>query len=86
MYGAGNVLSLYSPVTVSPSATCSLFPDDWKLVVKYAVPWKIPVASPVSVMVSLIPPESESDHTLVSNLSTAFGLRFMSGSTICNTP
>src|SRR5579875_3289997 len=84
--GSGSVLSVYSPVMVSPSETCSLFPEDGYWVAKSAVPWKMPDPGAVSVMVSLIPPESEVDHTLASNLLIASGLMLMSGSVIWRIP
>jgi len=62
VYGSGNVLSSYSAVTVSPSATLSLCPEESLEVVKNTIPSKIPVASLVSVTVRSIPPASESDQ------------------------
>jgi hypothetical protein len=48
VYGSGSVLSSYSAVIVSPSATLSLCPDDSSSLVKDTVPSNIPVASFVS--------------------------------------
>ena len=86
VYGSGSVLSSYSAVIVSPSATLSLCPDDSSSLVKDTVPSNIQVASFVSVIIKEIPPASESDQTSTSKLSTFSGSQFMSGSTTLTTP
>ena len=86
VYGPGSVRSSYSAVTVSPSVILRRWPEDSTSVLKATVPSNMPVASSVSVTVRSMPPASVSDQTLMSKLSTASGLIFMSGSITCTTP
>ena len=86
LYGFGSVPSVYSAEMVSPSATRRRWPEDSSVVVKKTVPSNTPVASFVSVTVRSMPPESESEYTSTSKLSTASGSRFMSRSMTLTTP